>query len=501
MPGAPPTTSELDAYRGQADRFLAELMEEYYLHLAGHKETLEIQPIYERYTELTTLESAQAMGAAVNGDRGRRELWRFACDGFMGKLTTQQEERAGELQATLEVEVDGEKVGFRMLRPTIANEPDRDKRRRLELARCEVADEHLNPIYVEAAEISRTSVRELGAKDYYDLHIRFGFRLPELAAQCRAFLASTETIFEEAADRLFRARVGVSLAEAERWDTPRLFRAPEWDSHFPSEKMLPALEVTLGDLGVDLAAQNNVELDIEQREKKSPRPFCAGIEIPDRVMLVIQPKGGLDDWRALFHEAGHAEHFANTTPGLLVEEKRLGDRAVTEGWAFLMEHMVDDPAWLRRRLDFGDPATLASDSAVNLLWLSRRYCAKLLYEIELHQTDDLQAMKSRYVELLGDALKIEPSETDWLADVDGGFYATEYLRAWAFEAQMRFYLRERFGSDWFTKREAGSLLRELWSLGQKPTADEILRDLTGAEIELEAVAERAREGLGSSVSA
>jgi hypothetical protein len=66
---------------------------------------------------------------------------------------------------------------------------------------------------------------------------------------------------------------------------------------------------------------------------------------------------------------------------------------------------------------------------------------------------------------------------------------------------MRFHLRERFGSDWFTKREAGSLLRELWSLGQKPTADELLRDVTGAEIELEAVAERAREGLGSSVSA
>jgi hypothetical protein len=218
-------------------------------------------------------------------------------------------------------------------------------------------------------------------------------------------------------------------------------------------------------------------------------------------MLVIQPKGGMDDWRALFHEAGHAEHFANTAPGLPVEEKRLGDRAVTEGWAFLMEHMVDDPAWLSRRLDFARPGDLAADSAVSLLWLSRRYCAKLLYEIELHQADDLGAMKARYVELLGNALKIEPSETDWLADVDGGFYATEYLRAWAFEAQMRFHLRERFGNDWFVKKEAGSLLRELWSLGQKPTADEILRDVTGAEIELEAVAERAREGLGSSVSA
>jgi hypothetical protein len=388
-----------------------------------------------------------------------------------------------------------------MLRVEIANEPDRGRRQRLEEARCALGDEHLNPIMVEATSVGQKAVRELGARNYYDLYLRFGFRLEELAGQCRAFLDSTERIFVEAADRLFRARVGVPLSEARRWDTARFFRAPEWDDRFPQDRMLPALEVSLADLGVDLSGQENVVLDIEQREKKTPRAFCAAIEIPERVMLVLQPKGGLDDWRALFHESGHAEHFANTAAGLLVEEKRLGDRAVTEGWAFLLEHMVDDPAWLQRRLDFGDPSELVSESMVSLLWLFRRYAAKLLYEIELHQADDVTTMKSRYVELLGDALKIEPSETDWLGDVDGGFYVTEYLRAWAFEAQMRFHLRQRFGSDWFTKREAGSLLRELWSLGQKPTADELLDDLTGSEIDFEAVAERVREGLGSSVSA
>jgi hypothetical protein len=47
----------------------------------------------------------------------------------------------------------------------------------------------------------------------------------------------------------------------------------------------------------------------------------------------------------------------------------------------------------------------------------------------------------------------------------------------------------------FTRRDAGSLVRELWSEGQRPTADEILKELTSAEIELEAVAEYARESL------
>ena len=147
-----------------------------------------------------------------------------------------------------------------------------------------------------------------------------------------------------------------ALAEAQRYDVARVFRAPEWDPSFPGDQMLPALEATLADLGVDLYGQENVELDVEQREKKTPRAFCSPIEVPQRVVLVIQPIGGVDDWRALFHEAGHTEHFAHTRADLSVEERRLGDFAVTEGWAMLMEHLVQDAAWLNRRLDVPRPS-------------------------------------------------------------------------------------------------------------------------------------------------
>jgi hypothetical protein len=261
--------------------------------------------------------------------------------------------------------------------------------------------------------------------------------------------------------------------------------------------MVPALDATLSDLGVDLGAQKNVELDIEDRPNKSPRAFCVPIEVPERVILVIKPSGGPDDWRALFHEAGHTEHFAHTSASLSVEERRLGDNAVTEGWAMLLEHLTIEPAWLERRLDVPRPHAFAAEGATQLLYMLRRYCAKLLYEIEFHAADDVTTMKPRYVELLHDATKVEPSDTDYLADLDDGFYASNYLRAWAFEAQLRAYLREKFGNAWFTRRDAGSLIRELWSEGQKPTADEILEDVTGARLELEAVADRVREALAA----
>jgi hypothetical protein len=489
------SVAELDRFRERADRFIAELDEEYYLHYGGLKDTLDLKPIYERYADLTALEQAQTLGQAVDGDRHLRELWRFASEGYLSELTREHSEKIAALEATLEADVDGEPVPFRMLRPTIANEPDRQKRERLDRVRIGLTEEHLNPILLEGVDLVRGGVTKLDAPNYADLYRRFGFRLDDLADQCRALLDSTESIYENAADKLFRARIGVGLDEAKRWDVLRSFRAPQWDPQFPSDKMLPALEATLSDLGIDLRAQKNVELDVEQRPKKSPRAFCAPIEVPGRVVLVIQPMGGADDWRALFHEAGHTEHYAHTSPDLLMEEKRLGDVAVTEGWAMLMQHLTDDPAWLTRRLDFPRPDEFAVEGVTQLLYMVRRYCAKLLYELDFHTADDVTALSSRYVELLGDALKIEPASEDYLGDIDSSFYVTGYLRSWALEAQLRTHLREQFGRDWFTQREAGTLLRELWETGMSKTADELLHDVTGAEIEMDAVGALVRETL------
>ncbi|MDQ3890916.1 MAG: hypothetical protein M3312_10260 [Actinomycetota bacterium] len=490
-------TSSLDVYREEADRFIAALEEEFYLHYAGLKDEFDVVRIYERFSELTSLATCRSLQAVADehGDAGTRELWRFGCEGHLGRLTREQTEEISRLEATLSAEVDGERIPFRMLRPSIANEPDRARRERLEQARNQLVELELNPLHVRIAETRRDATRELGFSTYRELYARFGFRLDALAAQCERFLEETEDVYVRSCDRLLQARLGLRLERASRWDLPRLFRATDWDAGFPADEMLPALVGTLADLGIDLPAQKNIELDVEPRPKKSPRAFCSPIEVPARVVLVIKPIGGADDWHALFHEAGHAEHYAHTPRDLRVEERRLGDLAVTEGWAALLHLLVADSAWLARRLDFGRPHEFAAEAAVTHLYLARRYAAKLLYELELHDQGDLEAMRDRYVERLSEATKIVVSGADFLADVDPGFYSSAYLRAWGFEAQLRTFLREEFGSAWFARRETGSLLRELWSEGQRLTADDLLHEVTGGEIELAAVAERIEESL------
>ncbi len=489
MSGDTLTSRELDAFRDDADRFIAELDEEYYLHLAGHKDSLELEEIYERHESLTRLETARRL------ERAPTELWRFACEGFLGALTREHAEQLARVESELEVDVGGEQIPYRMLRVAMANEPDREKRALLERSRLDLLDEHLNPVYLDATRIDREAVTKLGAPNYYELYKRFGFHLDELARECDALLDETEGLWQTHGDRLFRERLGIGLDDARPADVARLFRAPELDRSYPAERMLPALEQTLADLGIDLHAQQNVHLDLEQRPGKSPRAFCSPIEVPGKVMLVIQPIGGHDDWRALFHEAGHTEHYANTSPDLKMEAKRLGDMAVTEGWASLFENLVDEPAWLNRRLDVPGAAKIANAGAASELYFLRRYSAKLLYEIEFFQAADAETMRPRYAELLTEALKLPANPESYLDDIDGSFYVTGYLRSWAVEAQMRDHFRTEFGNDWFARRDAGDRLRELWSVGQGPTAEELLYDATGQRLEMASVAERIREGL------
>jgi len=241
---------------------------------------------------------------------------------------------------------------------------------------------------------------------------------------------------------------------------------------------------------MDVEEQGGVTLDVEQRAKKSPRAFCAPVRIPGEVYLVIAPVGGWDDYSALFHEGGHTEHFANVDPALPFEFRYLGDNSITEAYAFLVQHLVEDPEWLSRRLGIADASALVSHARAQRLVYLRRYGAKLAYELELHSGDGARsALADRYAQLLGDALRIQWPREMFLADVDPGFYCACYLRAWALETHLRSYLEEQFGPAWFESGEAGAVLRGLWQEGQRASPEELLGQLTGQNLDFRVLLE------------
>ena len=57
-----------------------------------------------------------------------------------------------------------------MVRPTLANEPDRDKRRELDARSNDILDEQMNPLYLDAARIAQQGARDLGFPTYLELY-------------------------------------------------------------------------------------------------------------------------------------------------------------------------------------------------------------------------------------------------------------------------------------------------------------------------------------------
>jgi hypothetical protein len=485
---------DLDSYAAGAERFLSELDREYHLHFSGQKDDYEVEAVYERHASLferSAVEGLREAVATAEGDQQRRAsyLLEFAVDGHMGRACAAEEAAIAAREAELELEVDGERIPYRGAPIALANEADPERRRRIEAARLATLEEHLNPLHLRSLERSHELIGELGWPSYADAYAELrGIDLEELRRQTQAFLVATADAYPTVIGPQLEDVLGFGLEEAGRADLSRFFRAPTLDSAFDGERLIPSFTEAMSGIGLDLERQSNIIFDTEQRPTKTSRAYCAPVLVPQEVYLVVPRVGGREDFAALFHEGGHAEHYANMAADLPVEYRYLGDNSVTESFAFLVEHMTENGDWLREVLGAEPEPILAHVEAVRLYFL-RRYAAKLAYELELHGPGaDLSAMPARYAELISAAIGIEWTSESWLDDVDGGFYVAAYLRAWALEAGWRRALAERFGERWFSEPAAGHWLRELWQQGQRLRAHELVAEATGDELRFDALA-------------
>jgi hypothetical protein len=474
---------DVRSYRAEAETFLSDLDREYYLHFSGRQDGYDIEAIYQRHPELFGRDAVEELRAADN-----RELVRFAAEGHVGQAVKEEAAELARLEAVLEVEVDGESHPYRQAAVLQANERDPDRRRALEAARNEVVGRHLQPLLREMLERSRELVRELGWPNARAMTEELsGIDLRALGRQTESFLAATDDSYQRTVEPRLRTELGFGFDELARADLAAFFRAPSLDEAFPADKLLPTFEETRAGLGIDSGSPGHVILDAEPRPKKSPRAFCAPVRVPDEVYLVLTRMGGREDYETLLHEAGHAEHYSNVDPSLPFEHRYLGDNSVTEGFAFLFQHLTEDPVWLERRLGVADPAPVVEQARAAKLVFLRRYCAKLAYELELQGDAPLAGMDELYARELSRAVGVDWPRVTWLSDVDAFFYAAAYLRAWALETHLRRELRERFGEGWFEDPGAGALLRTLWSQGQRRPADELLAELNGVELDFGAL--------------
>ncbi|MFN8160289.1 MAG: hypothetical protein U0R52_04495 [Solirubrobacterales bacterium] len=485
---------DLDSYAAAAERFLTDLDREYHLHFSGQKPCYQVEAVYARHPGLFDRAAVEEIREAREGSEGeeRRQaayLLEFAVGGYLGRACAPEEEALAGREAELEIVLDGEAIPYRMAPVEQANEPDPARRAEIEQARSELLASELNPLHLGVLERSHALVAELGWPSYAAAYGELrGVDLEALAAQARRFLEATGQAHPELIVPQYRQVLGMEAREVRRSDLARLFRAPDLDAQFPGERLLGAFTETMAGLGLDLGAQPNIVFDTETRPTKSPRAYCAPVRVPDEVYLVVPRVGGREDYAALFHEGGHAEHYANVDPSLPVAYRYLGDNSVTESFAFLIEHIAEEEAWIASVLGT-DPAPVLSHARAVRIYFLRRYAAKIVYELELHSGGaDLAAMPARYAELMRSASGIPWPQEPWLDDVDGGFYVAAYLRAWALERRWREHLSARFDKLWYRDPSAGAWLEGLWREGQRLRADELLSEQLSEELRFDDLA-------------
>ena len=502
------SVTSIDTLRDTVEAFVSDANREYYLHMSGQKDALEMAAIVDSYGTAFTPEAMRACldRAAATGDDAEKRrfvaLAQAVAEACMERELAPLGDELATAEAQATITVDGETVPYFSASVMVQNELDRARRGRIDDARhAELA--RLNPLREKLLRRHHALIGELGFPGYVEFYSTLkGIDVPALGRQLQSFLARTADLYEAHVAPWFEEVIGAPWAQAQRHDAALLFRMTEQDAWFAGERMLPALRSTLLGLGVALDDQPNVHLDTEERPRKNPRAFCAPVRTPDEVYLVIRPTGGYQDYRALFHEAGHTEHFAHVERSRPFEERDLGDNSVTEAFAFTMEHLLLDGDWLRDRIGLGGDALrrLQHSAYVFYLYMMRRYAAKVTYELELHggSLDRLQEMPSHYASWLTRHLGFRFREEAYLDDLDPGFYSSQYVRAWMLEAQLVARWRERHGERWWRPGAAGDELRALWSLGQALPAHLLTAELGMPGLGIDALELRIREGLEAS---
>jgi hypothetical protein len=473
-----------DQFEARLARFLFERSEEARAVRVGEKETSEQAAIVARYEDLFTREQyatlREAEEAATGEERERHFRLREACEGgvVVRELAAEADRLENDVLAC-RVGFRGEELPLRTAQAKLAVLDRYDERdelgtlagdasatfndRRLELARR--AEELEAELTGEPNPVRRSDETK-------------GIDLRELSGVLQEASRRQDESFAALRERWVDRLLGT-----DREDEPGshhiayIRRMSPLAGLYTKERAVPVCLETLNRLGFDLASDSRIRLDLDDRPQKSPRACVIASDPPKVVHLITRAQGGLHDYQALLHEAGHALHYAGCDPDLPYTFRRLArDHALTEIYSFLVESITREPGW--HAIYFDLPTDEAEERAEGARFLEvllfRRYAAKLDYELAFWSDFEHAAdYASRYAENLRTAVRFRYRPDGYLADMDDGFYSADYLRAWIRAAQLRAYLRTEVGEDWWRRPETGEFLRGLFREGTRPSSEEV----------------------------
>jgi hypothetical protein len=474
-----------EEFEARLERYLFDRSEEARAVRVGEKETSEQAEIVRRYADLFSREQLDALreaeGRAADGDE-RELLYRLRKTCESGLISAELAEREDELENRLlaeRVRFKGDEMPLRNAQALLAVLPTYADREELGQIQAE-ASAAFNPDRLELLRATEQLAAELS-----EIADPVERNEEEKAISLRTLSEALQAASDAASDSYvdLRERWFGRLLGDERRESPTSFhtaymrRLSPLESTYTKERATQVCLETLQALGFDLTQQPNIRLDLDDRPQKSPRACVIASNPPQVVHLITRAQGGLHDYQAFLHEAGHALHYGGCDPSLPYTYRRIArDHALTEIYSYIVEAITREPEWHERY--FGLEAAQAQEHAEATTFLEallfRRYEAKLRYELDFWSRFEIDGGDADvYERLLTDATGIRYRRDSYLSDMDAGFYSADYLRAWIRSAQLRRHLVQEVGDDWWRNPQTGELLQALFREGTKPSSEEI----------------------------
>jgi hypothetical protein len=471
-------------FESRLQRYLFERSEEWRAVRVGEKETSEQAEIVRRFADLFSREQLDSLRGAEDGEAGeaREQLYRLRKTCESGLVSAELAEREDELenrQLAARVTFKGEEMPLRNAQAQLAVLPSYADREELGEIQAEASAQF------NAERLELMHAGEDLAADYSGIVDPIERNEEEKAISLHALSkalkqasdAGTES-FKGLRERWFSRLLGNDRPDVpSSYHTAYLRRLSPLESTYRKDRATEICLRTLEALGFDMNAQPNIKLDLDDRPQKSPRACVIASDPPTVVHLITRAQGGLHDYQAFLHEAGHALHYAGCDPDLPYTFRRISrDHALTEIYSYIVEAISREPEW--HELYFGLTPEQARENAEATTFLEavlyRRYEAKLRYELDFWSRFNGDGGDADvYERLLTEATGIRYRKENYLSDMDAGFYSADYLRAWIRSAQLRAHLIGSVGEDWWRNPATGELLRDLFREGTKPTSEEI----------------------------
>jgi hypothetical protein len=486
----------VERLRREGESFNEELSREFYESLSGLKPEAQIQQLYVKYHDIFSEDALEVTREAFlgssNGSEEKRSArllldWQVESHSSRQLAALDEREIAWEGDAVVQLS-DGRAIPYQRTSIELGNSADRHERAMIEVARAKLVERELAPMKRERFQRERDITESLGLANGYNAtwELLSGISLNALRTECEAFLRDTQAMWDDVAPRTVKRVLGMELRETTRADALALFRGREFDAFFPARDMEPAIRRQVTEMGLDVEADGRIILDTGDRDGKRSRAFCAPVRVPEEIYLVLRPHGGQTDWNTFLHELGHALHYAYMRPDHPMEFRFMGDNSVTEGFAMLFDHLMQDAGWLHRYTGLeknSSPAFLRSAGFEELHFL-RRYCAKLVYETQLYGGElSWESLPDLYVEQLTSATGFQYARADAFVDVDPRYYAARYLRAWQLQALLTDTLVENYNADWWRNPRCGPwMVESLFGEAQRELASELALRVSGKSL-------------------